>query len=370
LLVFVSRWSEVLTDEHLCYIFDLGMSMKSAPPEYVMHEREKAFALFPGALGDFICFMPALQVLARRCDVHLFARTEFADLTPSAVQVRSLECYEIRRLFAPGAAAEDRVRRFFAGYACIYSWMGSRQEQFVREFSQAAGDGRIFPFRLQAWGSHQAEYYLSCIGQNGCDLPLPEIAPKSEAVGWSAEFWARHELENRPVLTVGPGSGGREKIWPTEHFCAVIDWWRGTVGGEAVVVLGPVEEDRGGWEPLGKRALVVRNLTLAQVAALLGRSGAYLGNDSGITHLAAAVGVQTLALFGPSDPQRWRPRGKRVTLLHAAAECAAGENSPADPCIYRKSLHELTSGEVIAHMEKLREVASLTRWGSGIRVFP
>jgi hypothetical protein len=314
--------------------------------------------------------MPALQVLAQRCDVHLFARSEFADLTPSTVRVRSLECYEIRRLFAPGAAAEDRLRRFFDGYARVYSWMGSRQEQFVREFLRAsAGRGRIFPFRLEAGDSHQAEYYLSCVGQTGCDLPLPEIEPKPDAVVWSAEFWARHELENRPVLTIAPGSGGRDKIWPIEHFCAVIDWWRGTVGGEAVVVLGPAEEERGGYEPSEKRALVVRKLTLAQIAALLGRSDVYLGNDSGMTHLAAAVGVQTLALFGPSDPQRWRPRGKRVTLLHAAAECAAGANSPADPRIYRKSLHELTSGEVIAQMEKLREVASLTRWGSGITVF-
>jgi ADP-heptose:LPS heptosyltransferase len=135
------------------------------------------------------------------------------------------------------------------------------------------------------------------------------------------------------------------------------------------VFIGPVEEEQGGFEPLARRGLPLRNLTLAQVAALLRRSALYLGNDSGITHLAAAIGAPTVALFGPSDPQKWRPRGKRVAVLHAMPS-PAGVSSPGAERRYRKSLPQLTPDEVIAEMEKLREVASLTRMGSGITVLP
>jgi ADP-heptose:LPS heptosyltransferase len=247
--------------------------------------------------------------------------------------------------------------------------MGSRCERFVREFSRlSAARGRIFPFRAGAGRHHQAEYYVSCIARDGCDTPLPNIAPNHEADAWSAEFWARHGLDNRGVLMLGPGSGGRKKNWPVEHFCVVADWWRAAVNGAVGVFIGPVEEEQGGFQPLARGCVLLRNLTLAQVAALLRRSALYLGNDSGITHLAAAIDVPTVALFGPSDPQRWRPRGKRVTVLHATPSLA-GVNSRGAERFYSKSLPELTPGEVIAEMKKLREVASLTRMGSGITVF-
>jgi ADP-heptose:LPS heptosyltransferase len=342
--------------------------MKSTPPQARQARRESIFVLFPGALGDFVCFMPALQILARQGEVDLFARSEFADLTPATVRARSLERYEIGRLFAPGGAAEDRVRRFFAGYALLYSWMGSRQERFVREFSRlAAARGQIFPFRSDANPNHQADYYVSCIAEPGREAPLPEIPLNHEADAWSAEFLARHGLENRRVLMIAPGSGGREKMWPLEHFCAVADWWRRAVNGVVGVIIGPVEEELGGFEPLARRGLLLRNLTLAQAAALLRRSAVYLGNDSGMTHLAAAIGVLTLAIFGPSDPRQWRPRGRRVAVLHATPG-PTGVSSRAADRLYSKSLSQLTPGEVIAEMEKLREVASLTRMGSGITV--
>jgi len=77
--------------------------------------------LFPGALGDFICFLPALEVLARRSQADLFARIEFAGLVPPQVKVRSLECFEVSRLFAPRTTSDERLRDFFGSYTGIYS---------------------------------------------------------------------------------------------------------------------------------------------------------------------------------------------------------------------------------------------------------
>jgi ADP-heptose:LPS heptosyltransferase len=101
---------------------------------------------------------------------------------------------------------------------------------------------------------------------------------------------------------IHPFSGSKGKNWPLPNYEALasrinrakIEW---TAGPEEVL----------------RRATRFENL--AGLASWLRGARLYIGNDSGITHLAAAVGVPTLALFGPTDPARWAPRGENVTLL-------------------------------------------------------
>ncbi len=85
----------------------------------------RALVLFPGALGDFVCFLPTLKILAERTSIDLLARTEFSELVPRHVKVGSLERFEIRYLFVSGAGSDEKVRRFFKNYECTYSWMGN-----------------------------------------------------------------------------------------------------------------------------------------------------------------------------------------------------------------------------------------------------
>jgi ADP-heptose:LPS heptosyltransferase len=314
---------------------------------------QRALVLFPGALGDFICFLPALRALAETAFVDLFARSEFADLLPERVRVRSLESYEINRLFVPDVGNEDRMRRFFAGYASVYSWMGSGNDLFVRQLQKLCqGRARIFPFASEAARGHQSEYYLCCLDIAGRDYLLPEIDLKPESMTWSADYWARHALAGRPVLIVAPGSGAREKNWPVTAFAAVAEWWRAR-GGEPLIVLGPVEEERGGFEPLLRPYVSARNLPLANLAALIARADIYLGNDSGITHLAAAVGIPTVALFGPSNANKWRPRGQQVVILRHALECAPCGSTIMKNCRHRSCLGGLEPAQVIQQLSAL-----------------
>jgi ADP-heptose:LPS heptosyltransferase len=97
-----------------------------------------------------------------------------------------------------------------------------------------------------------------------------------------------------------------EKNWPDASFRVVVDWWRRACGA-VVVILGPVEEEKGDYTALCEGAVVARSLSLGKLAALLVRSDLYLGNDSGVSHLAAALGVATTVLFGPSNVGRWAP---------------------------------------------------------------
>ena len=81
-----------------------------------------------------------------------------------------------------------------------------------------------------------------------------------------------------------------------------------------MVVLGPAE---GSLEPIFRDAgiRVLKDLDLPTVAAIARLAVAFVGNDSGVSHLAAAVGTPGLAIFGPTDPARWRPLGSRIDIL-------------------------------------------------------
>ena len=331
--------------------------------------QRRVLVIFPGALGDFICFLPALCALGEDACIDLLARSEFADLAPAVVNVASLERYEIRRLFVAGAQYEERVRNFFASYAAVYSWMGSQASEFVRQLEAVSqGSARLFAFRPKDQEMHQRDYYLTCLDKPDRNPRLPAIAPRPHAVEWRDHFWRRNSLAGKAVLTLAPGSGAAEKNWPIHFFRAVAEWWRRSTQGAAVLLTGPVEEERGGFDTLLDCCKSARDLNLAQVAALLARSDLYLGNDSGITHLAAALGVRAVALFGPTDALEWAPIGERGTVLTRNIECSPCAVSVMKICSHHKCLTALYPADVIRELEKLPEVATLTRLGAGIRV--
>ncbi len=120
-------------------------------------------------------------------------------------------------------------------------------------------------------------------------------------------------------LLIQPGSGGREKCWPLENFMRLA---RAVNQAKipAEFLLGEVELERFGHRDLGrleKEFVVCRDIPLAQVADLLGASRAYLGNDSGISHLAAWIGVPVVVIFGPSNARQWRPVGPQVRVYQS-----------------------------------------------------
>jgi hypothetical protein len=110
-------------------------------------------------------------------------------------------------------------------------------------------------------------------------------------------------------LALHPGSGSPAKNWPFDRFAETAR--RLSPGRPWLLVLGPAEDDV--TTPPGAR--VARGLPLRTLGAVLARAGLFLGNDSGVTHLAAACGTRTLALFGPTDPAQWAPVGPAVRTL-------------------------------------------------------
>jgi heptosyltransferase III len=150
-------------------------------------------------------------------------------------------------------------------------------------------------------------------------VTVPPLRP-TPAEAHAAEAW----ISRLPTgfVAIHPGSGSSLKNWPVQRFAAVADALRS--GRDWLLVEGPA--DTALCESLRELS---GSLTIAVdsprvLGAVLAQAGLYLGNDSGVSHLAAAWEAPTLALFGPTDPALWAPVGPRVKALRSGDHTMEG----------------------------------------------
>ncbi len=123
-------------------------------------------------------------------------------------------------------------------------------------------------------------------------------------------------------LAVHPGSGAEAKNWPAKSFRQVIE--RCSPAAAFLLVRGPADAAACSDLAGHPRALIADARPLRVLGAALAKAGLYVGNDSGISHRAAAYGVPALVLFGPTDARSWRPVGSRVRTLTSETGGMAG----------------------------------------------
>ncbi len=175
--------------------------------------------------------------------------------------------------------------------------------------------GRLFSRSPHPKPGHHASIWLAgpvrALGAEPTPEPEPLVfSPEEKEVARKAA----PSLAPR-FLAVHPGSGSPSKSWPGERFASFVRHHE--PAAPWVLVIGPADEEAAS-PLLGLPGVVpVRDLPLRPLGALLSQAGLYLGNDSGVTHLAAAVGAPTLALFGPTDPSTWSPLGPHVKVLRS-----------------------------------------------------
>jgi len=156
---------------------------------------------------------------------------------------------------------------------------------------------------------------------------------------WVRGGWRQRTLlaERRPLVALLPGSRGIEKRYPSGRYAAVAQELS-ALDVASVVIVGPGEEALASGIATGTGARVApTNWALSATAALLAACDAAVGNDSGLTHLAALVGCPTVALFGPTDPARTAPVGIAVAL----------EGGPPGP---RGSLQAIEPRRIVRHL--------------------
>lgn len=265
-----------------------------------MSDGSRTLFVHTGGIGDFLLACPALSALSAEGPVDLLgdpARLKMAGAAGIAAASHDIDRAEFHTIFSE---ISDGLRRFLGQYGRAVVWMRD-DDGSIREGLRDCGVGDVVlepGLPPAAWRRHASEYYLERLG-----LP-PTLLPRMEFPASTEEY----------EIVLHPGSGSRDKNWPAERFLELAKCIEAR-GRDVVWCLGPAErEDLELLERLGTTKRLPA-LSLVELGSVLSAAGGYVGNDSGITHLAGAVGCPVVALFGVTDPRVWAPLGEHVHVL-------------------------------------------------------
>ncbi|MGC2760227.1 MAG: glycosyltransferase family 9 protein, partial [Candidatus Binatus sp.] len=334
------------------------------PHENAARSIGRVLVIFPGALGDLMCLMPALAAISRRhrgASVELMARLELARLAAGRTVVargHSIDAREVGELFTEAGAESDETpvnlnaRRFFGDFDRIYSFFASGDRRFRARLA-AATDAEVsfHPFR-PAGDGHVSAAYLRAIEIDETASPAnPRLEPTVDDLAAAAGAIAQSKCGSSNLIVIFPGSGSPGKNWPADKFAALASKLSlsnrarfadphlhpipyrarkfnaqsreedpGSLGfarddtkskkradkeyerrisnrASVAVILGPAEMSM---EPIFRRSGVplLKHLDLPTVAAIARVASAFVGVDSGVSHLAAAAGASGVVIFG------------------------------------------------------------------------
>ena len=240
----------------------------------------------PGGIGDCIACFPVMKWL-RANHTEVWAPSAVCPLIQFADRVRAIsgtgiDLIGIDEIDAPRATLEA-----LAHFDEIVSWYGTNRSEFREAALSCNPNWRFLPALPPSQATlHVTDFYARAVGAPSGLCPTTLCVPCAP---------------KRRSVVIQPFSGSPRKNWPLDRFQELarrlplpVEW-----------IAGPEETLPG----------ALRFDDLWQLANWISGASLYIGNDSGITHLAAATGVPAIALFGATDSRVWAPRGESVTLV-------------------------------------------------------
>jgi len=304
----------------------------------------RGIILQPGAIGDCILTLPLAEFM-KNClglgGVDILGHTEYINIFPGKTcvdSIRSIDSVDLHRLFAETSTFDladgDALINTFGDYAWIVTFLGEPDSNFEQNLIFTANcscSTEVITLSMkpsEKLSAHTTDFYIEqLVAQSGLSLELqPVCKTKSLIKATKADINRGREIleeinvdSPEKLAVIQPGSGGLHKCCHLDNFLSVAKVLAGK-GTEVIFLLGPAEMERLSVSTIGRIETISRiltNLSLADVLAVLSNASYYIGNDSGVTHLAAAMGVKTTAIFGPTDPAVYVPIGPAVTVLQS-----------------------------------------------------
>jgi heptosyltransferase III len=273
-----------------------------------------------GAIGDFILTLPAIKLLRDRFPeayLEILGYKHIAALVEKrfyADAVRSIESASLAKFFAKHSELPAELAEYFGSFDLVLSYLYDPDKIFETNVEKC-GEATFITGPSKLDNSEHAALQLA---RPLAILGLSLADPAARLFPSEADRAAVTNLVGGDFAVVHPGSGSETKNWPIENWIALGDALLAR-GDQLVIVAGEADVNRmrslkEEWK--GKPVQFAENLPLPQLAALL-EGSFFIGHDSGISHMAAAVGARCLLLFGWTDPAIWAPANMNVTVLRA-----------------------------------------------------
>jgi len=305
----------------------------------------KILVIRGGAIGDLILTLPVLAALRRQfAEAHLEVLgyphiVELALAGGLADRVQSIEARSLAGFFARGGELAEDLVDYFSEFDLILSYLYDPDDIFQINMRRCTGTQFIKgPHRPdESADIHATKVYLEPLERlaifEADSVPRLEMR---QGIGRNVGALDARTANGGGRLAMHPGSGSERKNWPEAKWAELLQRVMDTTEFDVLLIGGEAEGER--LQRLGAalppaRARVAQSLPLVQLARLLARCDKFVGHDSGISHLAAAVGLPALLLWGASAEAIWRPPGERVVVLR-----------------HPQGLPQLSVGEVARHL--------------------
>ena len=269
----------------------------------------------PGAIGDALLSFPTLHALRSKYGAKRITFVSNASVLPLAHawklanEVADFEETRWSELFSTAGIRNAQLRKLLAATNMAICWLGD-PDHLVETNLRKAGVKKIIiaPGRPPEHSfTHVAEYLASTV-----KIPAHQVRLWHPALSGTPEV--------SRTIAIHPGSGSERKNWPIASYAEIIkSLWQEHY--EVLLLAGPAEEQKLAYlqrhlKPPAGLCRTLVSAPLPEIAQQLQQCRGYLGNDSGVTHLAAMLGVPTVAIFGPgSRTSNWEPLGKHVTII-------------------------------------------------------
>jgi heptosyltransferase-3 len=299
--------------------------------------------LHTGAIGDCLLTLSLAASLKHSHALHrldFIGPHQYIEFYPGRTcidTVLSMEGFDLHRLFEDPQSFEssdhDRLADVFRRYEQVVSFLGFDHPVFETNLlftvhSTHSADVTLIPAKPDANASmHVSDYYWDFFRheqqlESAFETAQTTISPLPDDHRAGADILQQAGADpEQPVVVIQPGSGSRQKCWHWENFVQTARDLASN-GIQPVFLLGPAERER--FEQSALQAIrqfsFLENLSLTRVLQILTQADVFLGNDSGIAHLAAGMGKKTVVLFGPSNPLHYAPRGENVVIEQLPAE--------------------------------------------------
>lgn len=319
----------------------------------------RILVIHQGALGDFILTLPAIAAIKETLDpkwLELMGQPwvlSLADCPQYADRICDINKADMAFFFVEDAPLPERLIKYFEGFDAAFVFLGSRI--FYGNLLRA-GVKRVFqlaPFPVTR--IHVTDHHLRSLSDIGIftSVSEPGIFLREEEKNWAQELVFSNGWRDKDIIAIHPGAGGSKKVWPRFSDLGRI------LAGKSqtlLIVQGPAD-DKTVRETLdglcGISPYIIHDLPVTRLAALLSHAGLFIGNDSGVTHLAAALGLPTVAIFGPTDPMVWGPRGRQAFWLMAETGCSPCDREIQRACRRQRCLENISVEDVLALIEKI-----------------
>jgi heptosyltransferase III len=288
--------------------------------------------LHPGALGDIILSLPAVALLRRKllsASVTFAASIDHLALIVSGYAERaiSLSVLPLHRFYL-GEALSPEEMSFWKSFDRIVSWTGAGDSEFAKNLMAIHPNACIASWKPSPGENrHVSRLFADSLGLPGNDLPPAHIYLDTIALDEGRRWLTAHGWNGvEHLMAIHPGAGSVAKRWPLARFIELARHLALQDKKKLLIIEGPAEPGLAkqvSKELPATRFIPAESLPLNLLAAILAQCKSFVGSDSGIAHLAAALNLSCVLLFGPTLPQLWAPLSPKVVVLRNTQGCAA-----------------------------------------------